>query len=275
QIFLEINSEYLIWRAFFFFLFIVFLCILVMVQLYFSKESIEEFLLFCLILLCASGMALRGLVILKNNLNLDILKGMDDAIPFLIFTLSVNSVTITIIIITINKLNKELRKLADIDPLTGLFNRRALFDSAVPSLEKRYQPEDYFGIGLLDLDNFKKINDKYGHAAGDFVLVQFSDIILKQIRKFDIVARFGGEEFVVLIIDKDKNSIKEVFENIRSSLESTDIQFQNYTFHATVSIGMLIKNGNDFIFEECLHFADKALYKAKAKGRNCIVVKEA
>ena len=159
--------------------------------------------------------------------------------------------------------SQELVEMATVDSLTGLLNRRELNNRAHNMLSQAMRTASSVAIMIVDIDFFKNINDSYGHAFGDEVLQHLSRVLLHKRREHDIVARFGGEEFVLVLSDIEQKDAFKVAEILRSDIENTMI---NNT-KITVSIGVSMnKNNNDFdaLFKE----ADLALYRAKGGGRN-------
>ena len=151
---------------------------------------------------------------------------------------------------------------ASTDSLTGLLNRRALFDWA----EAR-PLADGTAVVMLDLDNFKTINDSFGHAAGDDVLMRFATIVRENLRPNDKGARLGGEEFCLLLLDTDPEGALNAAERIRIALEATGSLSSEHG-PPTVSAGVAIAFGGDDTFGTLLRRADAALYAAKQEGRN-------
>ena len=127
---------------------------------------------------------------------------------------------------------------------------------------------------MFDIDNFKQVNDTFGHAAGDDVLCQLARRAERNVRSFDTVARFGGEEFVVVMPDTNLSVAQSVAERLRSDLGATPYTLKsvNQEQLATVSVGVACVEGGDYGAEVLLERADKALYEAKALGRNRVVV---
>lgn len=165
---------------------------------------------------------------------------------------------------------EALKKLANIDPLTKLYNRRYLFDMAknIISLAKREQTK--VSMLMIDIDKFKKINDTYGHAIGDEVIKDLASFLLKQTRASDIVARIGGEEFVVLLPNTSKDSADKFADTLRAFVEKKEVSInENKSISFTISIGVSeLDIENEIQIEEALARADKALYMAKKSGRN-------
>ena len=125
---------------------------------------------------------------------------------------------------------------------------------------------------MLDLDKFKQVNDTYGHAAGDAVLKSLVDTSSAALRKSDILARFGGEEFVVLLPHADIKEGTMLAERLRKAIESQDITYEGLTLRVTVSIGVSVLAENESDILEMLSRADRALYTAKNNGRNRVEV---
>jgi len=162
------------------------------------------------------------------------------------------------------------QRLATTDELTGLFNRRHFMEKLTQQKALSERNKSDFVICFCDLDRFKHTNDTFGHHTGDLVLQKFSDILKASIREVDIAARFGGEEFVCLLVDTDlKNAIK-VTERIRATLAAYNFNDIAPSLNATVSIG--IANFKQFnTIQETLMSADNRMYQAKSLGRNRVV----
>ncbi|MBJ6127955.1 sensor domain-containing diguanylate cyclase [Microvirga splendida] len=165
-----------------------------------------------------------------------------------------------------------LRHLAETDALSGLLNRRGfslLADDAF-SLYRRY--ERPLALLILDIDFFKTINDTYGHVAGDAVIRSVGAALTKALRASDKVARFGGEEFVVLVHEVDAGGILTVAQNLRRAIEALTIEHQDHRIAVTVSVGGAMARRSDEDVQEVIERADSALYRAKAAGRNRVVI---
>jgi diguanylate cyclase (GGDEF)-like protein/PAS domain S-box-containing protein len=164
--------------------------------------------------------------------------------------------------------NAQLQVLATTDALTGLSNRRSfqLFLNAAVASAKRYH--DSVSVILLDVDNFKALNDQLGHAAGDEVLKQLAQIIQITARDCDFAGRYGGEEFILVLQQADADAAAKVAERIRHAIETAKWVERP----VTASFGVAtITNGSEDV-DELVQRADLALYEAKRKGRNCVVV---
>ena len=167
--------------------------------------------------------------------------------------------------------SNRLLRLASTDSLTGCLNRRALFQK-ISAYFKTNRVSG--GLCVLDIDYFKRINDKYGHDVGDQVLVRFADIVRKNIRESDIFARTGGEEFLLFLPNSSGSETTDTALRICQSIASTAIEFDDdATINVTVSIGAIQMIKSDAKgFEHCMKTADRALYRAKQSGRNQVCI---
>ncbi len=165
-----------------------------------------------------------------------------------------------------------LRALADTDPLTGLFNRRAFLPFAEDAMNyyKRYKRD--LGILMFDIDHFKRVNDTFGHAAGDEVIRAVGKVIAGQIRTTDKVARFGGEEFVVLLRETTEEGCELLANRIRESVQALVVTQGLAHLSITISIGAAMAQQGDRDIEDVIARADGALYSAKSAGRNRVVM---
>ncbi len=164
---------------------------------------------------------------------------------------------------------KKLKDAAIKDHLTGLHNRRYFFSAAKNLFENAKRKNINISIGLIDIDNFKTINDTYGHAAGDEVLQHLSNILTSSLRASDIVARYGGEEFIVLATDKADKNDSIAFEKIRRKIETSPVETSAGAITVTISIGVATQLRASL--EEMIKAADDFLYQAKESGRNRVV----
>ena len=167
-------------------------------------------------------------------------------------------------------LENRLFKMATGDFLTGLYNR-SYFDSAVESEFKRFKRYEHpFSLIIMDLDHFKKVNDNFGHAAGDVVLKQVGAILHDSIRSHDIAARYGGEEFGVVLTETPSEEAGIVAERIRGKIEKHIFTGTNFSLNLTASLGVASTNREVGGGKDIVKHADAALYEAKEAGRNCI-----
>ena len=160
-----------------------------------------------------------------------------------------------------------LEKWATTDPLTELLNRRFFFELAERETERSLRHNSAISYIMLDIDYFKKVNDEYGHIAGDQTLINLSHLIKKQLRKIDFCCRFGGEEFVICLPDTELEQAREVAERLRLAVEKMPLNCENKTFNISVSLGIACNKESEQP-ENTISRADMALYKAKAAGRN-------
>jgi len=168
----------------------------------------------------------------------------------------------------------ELKLLASTDPMTKLYNRRYFSKISQHSLDLAKREKKALSLIMIDIDKFKNVNDTYGHHIGDEVIIHLANQIRSRKRKSDISARFGGEEFVILLPNTNIDGAKIVAENLRKSIEDAIVICDGTTVHYTISLGVsqidLDANQN---IEDGLKNADDALYEAKEAGRNRVCVK--
>ena len=172
--------------------------------------------------------------------------------------------------------NDELEQKAVTDPLTGVYNR-GFFDEFFAKEISRCERADA-GVGLLfcDIDHFKQVNDTYGHQCGDEVLKRVSEVIANSLRKSDVVGRYGGEEFVILVLDTTIEELEMVAERIRRTLESLEIESDGHSLSVTISIGGVVAEprgtATDFA-AQMMAWADATMYECKRTGRNRVLVR--
>ena len=189
-----------------------------------------------------------------NNINSESKNIIEKFKPFLTFLLEKYSLTIN----------------STLDKLTSVYNRKYLEESLGFLIEGSYMDNREFAVIMFDIDDFKGINDKYGHQVGDEVLVKLTKVVKNNIRKNDIIGRYGGEEFVILLPNLDKNKAVNIAERIRDNVEEARILGEKRK--VTISIGITMSNSERISREELIGRADQALYKAKHEGKNrCIL----
>jgi diguanylate cyclase (GGDEF)-like protein len=170
------------------------------------------------------------------------------------------------------RLEQRLRNLADTDYLTGMNCRRAFVEQVERVLARAQIDHHSVSMIILDIDDFKVINDSYGHAAGDEVLRDFASNMSEFFRVGDVMGRIGGEEFGVVLSDVDLDKAAEIAERLRQVFEASLIDIGEHSVQAKVSIGVACTRYGDSSFEELYHRADEALYEAKKCGKNCVRV---
>jgi len=163
---------------------------------------------------------------------------------------------------------RRLIDMATRDELTGLVNRREFFTLGHHEEERAKREGHVVSVMMVDADYFKKVNDTYGHAIGDDVLRDLADNCRKIFRKTDIVGRYGGEEFAIVLPGAQEDMAKIIAERLRSSVAASVVPSEKGDVKYTISIGISCAVGKDFKVEEVLDRADRALYTAKAQGRN-------
>jgi diguanylate cyclase (GGDEF)-like protein len=177
-------------------------------------------------------------------------------------------ITESLPVIETKRLMGSLRDMALIDPLTGLHNRRYLQEYTEKIVSGILRRDKTVGLIMCDLDYFKQVNDTYGHDAGDAVLKQTSSTIRQCVRKSDIVIRFGGEEFLVVLLDITEGDSIQVAEKIRLRIQQLNIKLPDGSLRKTISLGISEFPADADAFWNCIKFADVALYRAKDEGRN-------
>lgn len=160
--------------------------------------------------------------------------------------------------------NEELQFLATRDPLTSCFNRRAFFSQAESTWDSAYQEQRPLAVIMADVDHFKGFNDKHGHAVGDKVLQHVSKILRTEVRKQDMVCRFGGEEFCILLAKADLEAAGRLADRMRSEIETSPCE----GLRVTVSMGIAVLEGDTPQLQIAIERADRALYASKRSGRN-------
>ena len=169
----------------------------------------------------------------------------------------------------------RLRELAIRDPLTGLFNRRYLEESLALELIRAVRKQYPIGIIMADIDHFKQFNDTHGHAAGDAVLVQIANLLGTLVRASDVICRYGGEEFIIILPEASREITRLRADLIRESAGQLRIHYEGQTLKAvTLSLGIAVFPDHGSTMDALLAAADTALYRAKRSGRNRVVAAE-
>ena len=171
---------------------------------------------------------------------------------------------------TAHSRESKLKNLAETDSLTGLYNRKYIFSHLNKAIGNAHQYSADLCLLMLDIDHFKKVNDTYGHQAGDEVLKQVAVTITKTMRDRDIVGRYGGEEFILGLINITSEHAKRIAERIRNTIADTPISINEQVIQITVSIGLACLDMEDDL-KGLIKRADMALYSAKESGRNCVI----
>ncbi len=168
--------------------------------------------------------------------------------------------------------NRELEEASKRDPLTGLFNRRYLVEVFALEFARARRYGHDLSVLMLDVDHFKQVNDRYGHLCGDTVLREIAGLLRKTIRTTDVIARYGGEEVVILLLETDQERAVAIAEKLRTVIASHCIRCDELQVAVTVSIGVATGPGRAMIHcSDLLDAADQAMYRAKAGGRDRVV----
>jgi diguanylate cyclase (GGDEF)-like protein len=182
----------------------------------------------------------------------------------ILITLLLNNIFAYVFAARTNEQRQHLSYLAERDPLTGIGNRRALTASLEDVILRQYTKPVTASLVVLDMDQFKDINDTYGHAIGDKILVRVTEIVDTKIRVTDDLYRYGGEEFVVIAMGAPREAANKLAEQLRFAVEASDLLPEQ---SVTISVGVAeLKQGESY--DDWLNRADAALYQAKRAGRN-------
>lgn len=168
-------------------------------------------------------------------------------------------------------INKKVNIMAITDPLTLLFNRFHLDKQIDNEVDRFQRARRSFALILADIDNFKSINDKYGHSCGDFILVHVAKLMRKCFRKIDTISRWGGEEFLILLPDTDRAGAIVAAEKLRETVENSEIEFKGDCHKITLTAGISVYNDTQISVIDTINKADNAMYRGKLQGRNCVV----
>ncbi len=166
---------------------------------------------------------------------------------------------------------ERLRLRAFVDALTGVWNRGALFDLLHRETERAKRSGSPLAVAMLDIDHFKGVNDTYGHPGGDEVLTELCRRLREEVRAYDSVGRYGGEEFAVVFPDTRPELVAGLGERLRRAVEEAPFVLGNQRESLTISVGMACLEGEDDTVDALLQRADEALYRAKGEGRNRVI----
>jgi diguanylate cyclase (GGDEF)-like protein/PAS domain S-box-containing protein len=166
------------------------------------------------------------------------------------------------------RLFEQVQRLAITDDLTHLHNRRYFFEIAHREMERARRYQSPLSLIMIDIDHFKEVNDTHGHLIGDMVLKHIADRLQAELREIDILCRYGGEEFVVLMPDTNVEAASQVAERLRRAITQKPIQAENTQVEVTTSLGVAHMGPECRKIDDLVRYADQALYQAKAAGRN-------
>jgi diguanylate cyclase (GGDEF)-like protein len=187
----------------------------------------------------------------------------------LLFTISIAFIMLAM---AKERAEQSHKQAAMVDPLTGLINRRGFFLETARVARRQAENPQLAAVMLVDLDNFKSINDRFGHAIGDKVLQIFAETAVQSVRPSDFVGRLGGEEFAAVLHNIGRERAMVIAERMRSAFAEATSTVSGCAIGATASVGMVFSDRADFDASELLVQADKALYEAKERGRNRVEV---
>jgi len=168
------------------------------------------------------------------------------------------------------RLRNQLEQQARTDALTGVLNRRALDAEGQREMAASLRRNAPLAVLAIDIDHFKRLNDTHGHAAGDVALAAAARWLAHDLRSSDLLARFGGEEFIAVLPDRDAERGMLVAERLRSRLETLEVEHDRQRIRLTASFGVAVLEGENDAWGQLLRRADHALYEAKRAGRNCV-----
>lgn len=172
------------------------------------------------------------------------------------------------------KYEEKLLEVSNKDPLTNIYNRRYVYSRAEKLIEEYKRTGKVFSICIIDIDYFKRINDDYGHQAGDYILKSFTKVISKNLRSYDILGRYGGEEFIIILKNADKKQSNLIMQRILNIIRERTFNFKsnkiNFTFSGGISTSTEIEK-EELTIDKLFAIADKRMYRAKNEGRNKIV----
>ncbi|MDB4981204.1 MAG: diguanylate cyclase [Myxococcales bacterium] len=167
-----------------------------------------------------------------------------------------------------NAYHEEIYRLTTIDGLTQIFNKRYFLETIEREIARSQRYRRELSLVMFDIDHFKKVNDTYGHLAGDYVLKHLAQAVKTRIRREDCFARYGGEEFSIVLPEIDGLNAKPFAEKIRQLVEATEFRFENTAMPVTISMGVATMDAESVDAQALVKRADERLYEAKSSGRN-------
>ncbi|WP_211186939.1 GGDEF domain-containing protein [Achromobacter sp. Bel] len=235
----------------------------------FAKDLYGEMVFFALLIggICVLN-ALKFLKIVDDGLDALHMDSRFQMIFYIYMSTLATIVPPSIVWLVLRRLTDSLRDIAARDPMTDLLNRRGLLDALKRYFNSRHSAP--VRLLLLDVDHFKRINDTYGHQAGDEVICQVAELLRSTVRRGDLTGRIGGEEFVAIFLETDGDAVNTLAERLRIRVESHAINVtgSGHSLHCTVTIGISPPFHGAHGLEDALREADAALYRGKAAGRN-------
>lgn len=182
-----------------------------------------------------------------------------------------------LIFVDLNRKSKDLLRLATIDTLTGLANRNHIFTSAAQEIQRAIRTGHSLSLAIIDIDDFKSVNDRYGHAAGDLLLSVLGDLFKSTLRSgIDMAGRIGGEEFLLLLPETEIEQARQAMERLRASVANMRLIHDGHELKITICIGIAVianvQGDSDALLKGLMRRADVALYSAKGAGRNRVLI---
>lgn len=171
------------------------------------------------------------------------------------------------------KSREQMRILASTDELTGLANRRTMAEQLCHQERRNHTKENLYSIIICDIDHFKTINDTYGHDAGDKVITEVASVLKNNLRESDTVARWGGEEFLIMLPQTNLQTATQIAEKFQSIFSQMRIKYDAAEIHTTLSFGVASADAQTYA-DDCIRSADRRMYKAKFTGRNCVIFED-
>lgn len=169
----------------------------------------------------------------------------------------------------LKEMNERLGEIAHTDLLTGLPNRRDMLERLKSEISRAQRSNQVFSVLEIDIDHFKHVNDNYGHIVGDQILASIAELMQTSLRSCDTCARWGGEEFLVLLPDTDSNGARVIAERLRQEIAGYTFKSHEQSLNKTISIGGMCYRSIQTL-DELLQITDNMLYQAKISGRNCV-----
>lgn len=223
--------------------------------------------------LCLAALALAQLVISLLGFGDRLAAGICATVVALGLSLTLGK-TMLSLMAQLEQSRLHLKRYSSTDLLTGVVNRRAFLNLIERewALARRY--ETTCALVIIDVDYFKRVNDSFGHSCGDMLLRQLAEAVSETLRQGDVLARFGGEEFMLFLPHTDPLGALDVAERIRARVEYLDFCWNGHCIPVSVSLGVASLQGDHFSLDQFVNAAEDALLTAKASGRNCVRVGE-
>lgn len=233
----------------------------------------ESFLINMFFLISILILIVRIIItIYQDSLESFMLAGFVHSLSVMIYQVMPLVITIGTFWISNSLMERKLEDISRIDSLTGVYNRSAFMLLSEGIFDNEKTRNRFYGLAMCDLDKFKQVNDSYGHIAGDGVLKHVARIISENIRGEDILGRYGGEEFVVLISVSSKETLEKILERIRYNIEKSPYKYNDQEIRVTISIGAILIKESEKDLQKYIEEADNLLYDAKHSGRNRVKI---